>query len=407
MTENLRTLNLSFILICNIIGAGVFIVPTIIFKNTKSVFLSIFIWVFAAGVVILMGLCYSELGSTYPFEGGDVIYLSKAYGKVACLIFSIVSVFAILPLGCALMTQKICGILECERPMKLIAMSCLLIIFVIINYKGNSLVIRIQYILTLLKMIVVSIFILLAVFVFFNIIKVKGDEKCAIHDNIDPDYTFKGVSSAFCFTLWSYDGWNTGNFIAHKIHNPARTFPRAITLALIVVSSIYVLINISYFYVLPASVFLDYKTDLIKSYFLNLDINNSLQKFFAILINVIPPLGTLNGSFLVGASIIDSLVTEQENKSIIRAIGIFFFGILVMCFSSMQDPSTILNKISFCTYLFYGLSITSILVLRKKDKDVRRDFKIPNIIIYLSILFAGFVTAFSIYLEFAAKKPNI
>src|SRR5262249_41975135 len=54
------------------------------------------IWA-AAGVLSLVGaLCYAELATTYPRDGGDIVYLTRAYGRWAGFLFGWVQLSVIL-----------------------------------------------------------------------------------------------------------------------------------------------------------------------------------------------------------------------------------------------------------------------------------------------------------------------
>ena len=50
--------------------------------------------------------------------------------------------------------------------------------------------------------------------------------------------------------MWSYDGWNSLNFVAEELKSPEKTFPRVLLTAIPFVTVLYVLTNISYLTVL-------------------------------------------------------------------------------------------------------------------------------------------------------------
>lgn len=398
MKKDLGIIGLSFFLICNIIGAGVFFLQQVILLNTDSVKMSLFCWIFAAFIAILFGMCYSELGSAYPEEGGDVVYFHKAYGAVACIVFSIVSVYIILPLGCALMTQLICkSLYEAESFSMHASMLALLVILAICNYFGNRLIIKVQQFLTILKVIIVTIFVVLSACVFFGYIKVKGEARCAMEDSSTPNGTYQGIAIAMFSTLWSYDGWNAGNFVAHRIINPSRTLPIAITFSIIVVTLLYLAINISFFSVLSSETIKFSKQLLVFDYFHSLEINEHLKKFLTGFVSIIPSLGTLNGSYIVVMSILDGLIANKDNKNILKLGGLVLFTGITYLACLMKSPESIITKISFCVYVFYGMSIYAITILRKKESPNRKVFRAPTLIVYACVGISAAVVVFSLY----------
>src|SRR5208283_1313036 len=60
--------------------------------------------------------------------------------------------------------------------------------------------------------------------------------------------------------LWAYDGWNNLSMVAGEVKNPKRNVPLALIGGTLLVLIVYVLVNLAYFYVLPASQVLGAKT---------------------------------------------------------------------------------------------------------------------------------------------------
>ncbi len=50
--------------------------------------------------------------------------------------------------------------------------------------------------------------------------------------------------------LWAYDGWNNVAPLAGEIRNPQRNLPRAFIGGMLVVASLYLFVNIAYYYAL-------------------------------------------------------------------------------------------------------------------------------------------------------------
>lgn len=50
--------------------------------------------------------------------------------------------------------------------------------------------------------------------------------------------------------MWSYDGWDSLNYIAEEIKKPAKNFPRVIMTSIPLVTVLYVLTNVAYLTIL-------------------------------------------------------------------------------------------------------------------------------------------------------------
>jgi len=58
---------------------------------------------------------------------------------------------------------------------------------------------------------------------------------------------FSQIGLSFYQGLWSYDGWNNLNFMAEEVKDSKKTVPRAIFIAVPLVTVFYLLVNTAYF----------------------------------------------------------------------------------------------------------------------------------------------------------------
>ena len=71
-TINLRTA--TGIVVANMIGSGIFITSGIIAGMLPNSFWIILCWTLGGFLALTGALCYSELASRMPFEGGEYVY---------------------------------------------------------------------------------------------------------------------------------------------------------------------------------------------------------------------------------------------------------------------------------------------------------------------------------------------
>ena len=60
-----------------------------------------------------------------------------------------------------------------------------------------------------------------------------------------------GFGAAVLGTLWAYDGWISVTNMAGELKNPAKQLPRAIIIGLIIVITVYLLINVALLNIIP------------------------------------------------------------------------------------------------------------------------------------------------------------
>ena len=70
-----------------IIGVGIYQMAPDIAKGAGSAWGVLGIWVLGGLLSLCGALSYAELATAYPQEGGDYVYLSRAYGKWAGFLF--------------------------------------------------------------------------------------------------------------------------------------------------------------------------------------------------------------------------------------------------------------------------------------------------------------------------------
>src|SRR6202140_1458251 len=73
--------------VANMIGTGVFLKTRVMTCNVGSAKMVLMVWL-AAGLLSLAGsFSYSEIAAMMPEAGGDYVYLRRAYGRLAAVLY--------------------------------------------------------------------------------------------------------------------------------------------------------------------------------------------------------------------------------------------------------------------------------------------------------------------------------
>jgi L-type amino acid transporter 9 len=73
------------------------------------------------------------------------------------------------------------------------------------------------------------------------------------------------------------------------------------------------------------------------------------------------------------------------------APALIFYGIITTIYIIPGDINSLVNYFSFAAWLFYGLTIIGLVVMRFKRKDLERPIKVPLVIPILVILMSVFL----------------
>lgn len=252
MTELKRQLGLldtTMINVGTIIASAIFIVPAEIALRLHATSLTVAVWV-VGGIVSLLGaLSVAELAAAMPEAGGAFVYLREAYSPVWGWLYGWANGVVINPASIAAIAVGFAGYLGhfvplSEQGIKGVAVASIVVLtgLNILGVKAGAIT---QNVLTLMKVGVVGILIV-AGFV------LAGGSAA----NLQPVWpTGQGhlvgpFGVAMVAVLWAYDGWIETTYVGSEVKNPERNLPRAIIYSAFICMALYVLVTLSFTYVL-------------------------------------------------------------------------------------------------------------------------------------------------------------
>ncbi|MBX9692789.1 MAG: amino acid permease, partial [Cyanobacteria bacterium] len=288
---------------------------------------------------------------------------------------------------------------------KLIAM--LLIVFLTwINCLGIHLAKLIQTSFTLVK--VISLFLLIGIGLavvqshhgtvvnFGNFFAEGWNAKTVTGDPLSGLDLGLAISLALVGPLFAADAWNNITFAGEEVKDANKTLPRALVAGTAVVCLLYFLTNVVYMLLLPFAGVKDgadtiargiefATNDRVGTAALEVIFGPMGQQIMAVAI-MISVFGALNGLILSGPRLYYAMARDRlffakagvlHARTNVPVFGLVLQGIwsAVLCMSGTY--SQLLEFIIFAALLFYVLTVYAIFILRKKEKDMERPFKVP------------------------------
>jgi len=388
--------------ISGIIGSGIFIVPAVIAGHLHSMGLILVVWVLGGMLTLFGALTVAELSSLLPKAGGPYIYLRESFGPVWGYMFSwnhffINTAGALAAIAIAFATYlgyffpslspehslfnysiTMFG-LPVEITVRATQVVAMLIIGIatVINVRGVRLGGWVTNVFTMAK-ILALVTLIVAAFA-------SGKGSVANFTPWWPEHWSSELTSAFGLAmisvLWSYEGWTTVTQSASEMINPEKNVPRSLLFGTVVIIFLYLGVNLAYVYVIPigqmagsSRIAADAASVMLGPIGTSLIIVGILCSTF----------GTINNSFLSDARSMyaagaDSTFAPSFGKIHARFrtpyVTLIALGVWSALLTLSGSYDQIASYVIFGSWMFYGLTALSVIVLRKKMPDTPRPYK--------------------------------
>ena len=363
-----------------VIGTGIFKTPSIIAANTGRTDVFFLAWL-AGGIISLVGaLCYAELATAYPHAGGDYHYLTRAFGRKVGFLFVWSRMTVIQPGSIAMLAFVFGDYLSQILPLGHSALYAALSIAILtaLNLMGAQKGKWTQNLLTAIKLIgLFSVVVVGMVFPF------SPSPMAAVDPN--PETSF---GLAMVFVLLTFGGWNEAAYISAELHEVRRNMVRALLWGIGIITVIYLLMNLAYLRGLGLREMS--QSEVVAADLMRRILGQGGAKFISLLI-IVSTLGAINASLFTGCRTNYALGQDfslfgflgrwhgrsnaPTNALLFQgaiALVLVLFGTLVRKgFVTMVEYTA---PVFWCFFLLTGLSL---FVLRIKEPEVTRPFRVP------------------------------
>jgi APA family basic amino acid/polyamine antiporter len=236
----------TMVVIGGIIGAGIFVTPHIVAAQLDTPMLVLGAWI-AGGLIALAGaFSYAELGAIFPKAGGQYVYLRDGlhplagflYGWALLLVIESGAIAAVA-ITFARYALRVAGGPEAAQVALAIAA---LVVLSIVNYVGVKPGSRVLNVLVVLKVAALAVLVGAG----FLAAAHPGWFTDARASAAGSPATAVAFGAALVPILFSYGGWQNANYVAEEIENPKRNLPLALIAGTVAVVLIYVSVNVVY-----------------------------------------------------------------------------------------------------------------------------------------------------------------
>ena len=268
LVRGLGALDGASIIVSNVIGSGIFLVPALVAVWVPNVWLMLAVWLVGGGLAFVGSMAYAELATLRPRAGGEYVYLREAFGPAAGFLSGWTSFIAGFSGAIAAGAVGVATYLGrfvpaagdttplVSIPLALVTLSISPQAVVALAVIGGLTLVHVlgqgpgRIVQNLLAGAKVAMLVALVALGF------------AVGEGSATHFTIPGGPVAPALWLlalipimFSYSGWNAAAYVAEEIRDPGRNLPRAMALGTAAVVVIYLLLNLLYVYALPLADF--------------------------------------------------------------------------------------------------------------------------------------------------------
>lgn len=390
LTPQLGVWDLAAITAGIIIGSGIYGTPPDIAKHVSGPGGMLIVWIVGGLMALIGALCYAELASAYPLQGGTYIYLNKAFGRLAGFLYVWAEFWIVRPGNIAAMAfifaeyagELVPGLSSGGQGLsrqQLFLAGGVVLLLGGMNLMGVRMGKGIQNLLTAAKVLG-----LLAIFV-VGMLPLAAPVAETITTAAPRENNWL---MALVFVMFAFGGWNDTAAVAAEVHHPQRNVLRGLMLGTGIVVLTYLLFNLALLRVLG------YEGIAQDSAVAATLMQRSVGPWGAPAISVlvcISCLGAINGMLFTGARLYYALGREQPafawlghwNARLgtpVRALALQTCVALVVLSVFGLRPNAFKQLVFFTVPLFWGsllLVSIAVVVLRLRDRATPRPFRLP------------------------------
>ncbi len=251
--NKLNLFSFTMIVVGLVIGMGIFRTAATSAKDAivPSVYFSA--WIIGGLVALCGALTYAEIGSRYPVTGGYYKVFSKVYHPsiafaINCIILisNAASLSGVALIGSGYLLKLFPGI-HTDIDKALVSCAAILV-FYLINVRGLKMSSVAQNILMLIK--ITMIVVLISALFFPSKYAVQQTVHVAVEQATSYNWMdwVKSLGVSLIAVSFTYGGYQQTINFGNEVKEPAKNIPKGIVLGIIIIITLYLLVNLSYYY---------------------------------------------------------------------------------------------------------------------------------------------------------------
>jgi APA family basic amino acid/polyamine antiporter len=386
------------LVVANMIGVGIFTSTGFQAGDLGGAVPSLIAWG-VGGVLALCGAAvYGELGAMMPRAGGEYVYLSEAYAPVVGFLSGWVSLivgFSAPIAAAAFAFGFYTHVVVPDVPTKVAGVG-LIVGVTAMHTVSVAFGAKLQTWFSSLKAILILVLIIAGLTVgegsWSNLSAGKGAEMV----------TTGAFASSLVWVSFAYSGWNAAAYVAGEIKNPGRNLPLALLIGTAIVTSLYILLNVVFFYAAPASELAGIKE---VGAFASIKMFGKTAGTLLSALIAFALVSSVSAMIMAGPRVYMAMAEDgyffkvfaQKTTRGAPVWSVLLQGSLAVVLLLIAKFDQLINYIGFTLAIFAALTVAGAFVLRVRRPDAPRPYKTfgwpvtPVLFIGLSVWMAYFL----------------
>ncbi len=379
LKRTLGTTDLTLLVIGNVIGSGIFLVPSSVLRQSgESVPIASAVWLVGGLLSLLGALSYAELGAMDKGSGGLYAYIRDGFGALPAFLYGWTLFFVIGAGTIATLAVAASNYMgqfgALSDPAKKVIAAALIVLMMVINVRGTRESASVQNVATGIKVIAI-----LAMSAILFALGTGGGDAAAVA----PTPTFSGVGLSIIAVLWAYEGWQYVTFAAGEAKDPQRALPRAIVIGTAFLILIYLLANSAYLAALgPARVA---ASDRVAGEAVAQVLGPAAGSVIALAI-IISMYSAAHATVITAPRVYFSMAQDglffKKLAEVHPKYGTPALAIATSCLWSIVLAISgtfeqLLTYVVFVGWIFYALGAAAVIAIRIKRPNAERPFRVP------------------------------
>jgi len=383
LARRLGPFDATMIVMGGIIGAGIFVNPSVVATAVHTPALILGAWIIGGGIALIGAFVYAELAALRPRVGGQYAYLRDAYHPIVAFLYGWTLLLVVQTggmAGAAIIFGRYFGELTGFGVSEQVVAAATLAVLTIINCIGVRAGSNVQSALMLTKL--AAIVLLVGVGLF-------GGSAPAANAGMTAATTahgsggIGGLAAAMVPVLFAYGGWQTASFVSGEMRDPRRDLPRGLLIGVVGVIVVYLSVTWVCLHALGVNGLAATRTpasDVMR---------NALGERGARLIALgiaISTVGFLSQSMLTAPRVYYAMARDGLFFRVIGTLGersrvpvaaIVLQGVWAAAIALTGKYDQILNYVEAIDVLFFGLTGAALIVFRAREGAPKDAVTVP------------------------------